>query len=827
MEEEQEALAKPLSVGPVKRYVWNEGRLSARRATSPGRSYGSSPYGSAGRPVSAPRRLPSDGPGRAMGAPPPGANGFSMHRPQSPTLRQRPSSARLARGYNGIGYDPVNAYKTQSGPLTQAGSGVHLPRPISAGLEVDLVGARTVMNLRRARIAGAWGNVALEEEGGTGDDQGGSRRAGTGPASPLRSGGAGAGGGLPSPVAAKPVYYKDVILSSAMAAAESGGEAMPAPPPPAAAHAHGRRPPASGGGGGGSRLLRTMTNVRKVLRKRTLFVFGGFGDQGGSRGYWRKAWQVYETYWGRRPPKEALESDGGCSYMFADTHALGTGREGINWYPRLAHGGPTPRVRASASHLRLSTDMDGGWSFGNSIVVVFGGTDVRQRFSDVHVFDVDAARWVRPELQTAAGADGPGSGPRKRDGHAAAVAWREVMLVHGGRGPNGRPLDDMWGLYRADDALEWGRVRQSSYEGEGLLPTPRCDHTLTFVFPGALIMYGGRSADDVRRPEFETAYYCCPDDIYVAGIRRGSGPRVPFGPSPPIAVEWRRARSAGERPRPRYGHCAAFVMGRLWVFGGAILPDEPPVPGGPISPPPQYSNELFAYEPRTGEWTAYGGYDGAWPRPREGASMWPVGRSMLFLFGGWTGRRDGPWLSELHCFDTTNPDAGWIRLYEFDERAPLPRYGHAGAICDMTNVDPAQCFAEGAGLRRCKAGEESWFRVVAVSDDGEQMEQGGDLRDMRVEIRGPKVEEGDWEAAAKDTYGNPCFGEEGDDDEDEEDEEGEEEEEGAEATPEKAKADGEAAPSASASAAADGESDVADVQARAAGALNALRALAN
>ena len=162
-------------------------------------------------------------------------------------------------------------------------------------------------------------------------------------------------------------------------------------------------------------------------------------------------------------------------------------------------------------------------------MIVFGGeVDEGKPTADVWLFSFEKNTWRR--MATAEGSEGPA--PRHS---AASLVIGKKLLVHGGRGVDGRVYDDLWMF--DSDANEWIVLDHSEASGE----TPaRYGHTLSLV-DGRVLLFGGSDGQERKADVWEFELDTC---------------------------MWSHVAIKGLAPRPRSFHSAVAYEHILLVYGG-------------------------------------------------------------------------------------------------------------------------------------------------------------------------------------------------------------------------------------------------------------------
>ncbi|GAA6018429.1 hypothetical protein JCM11491_006994 [Sporobolomyces phaffii] len=195
----------------------------------------------------------------------------------------------------------------------------------------------------------------------------------------------------------------------------------------------------------------------------------------------------------------------------------------------------------------------------------------------------------------------------------------------------------------------------SLVETRGEVPGPRVGHASVGV-GNVLIVWGG---DTKSRPEERQD-----DGLYLLNLS---------------TREWTRVKTLGPAPEGRYGHAAAMVGSKFFVFGGQT--DEPANAQNPSAVVGGFKNDLCWFDlqklklgqPR---WSFVEYAPGAVvPPPRTGHTCVTFG-DCLYIFGGTDG--------QYHYNDTWSYDLNtqvWTELSCIGY-IPVPREGHAATLVD-------------------------------------------------------------------------------------------------------------------------------------------------
>lgn len=157
-------------------------------------------------------------------------------------------------------------------------------------------------------------------------------------------------------------------------------------------------------------------------------------------------------------------------------------------------------------------------------------------------------------------------------------------------------------------AVAWRRISASG-------PSARRDATFTGDGAGGAWLFGGRNDAGPL------------GDLWL--FRNGS---------------WTKTAATG--PKPRFGHNAAYIRGRLFVFGGQAGPSE-------------FFNDVWAYDPASEGWLPVSA-SGAKPAARYGAGGDAVGDAFVVTHGFTnSGRFDDTWrLLQPGSWTNVSPPSG-------------------------------------------------------------------------------------------------------------------------------------------------------------------------
>ncbi|KAJ6235609.1 rab9 effector protein [Anaeramoeba flamelloides] len=171
------------------------------------------------------------------------------------------------------------------------------------------------------------------------------------------------------------------------------------------------------------------------------------------------------------------------------------------------------------------------YRFGHTLSAIknslflFGGTNGKKRFGDLHIYLIDENKWENePQVF--------GIQPTNRSGHSSS-AIGDLIWIFGGRAENGDYLDDLHCLDTKTNS--WYNLQI-----EGMNPSPRAWHTANFI-DEQLIIYGGG------------CYSKTFDDVWVYELRSN---------------KWYEADVKGRQPPPRYAHSSVVIDNCIYIMGG-------------------------------------------------------------------------------------------------------------------------------------------------------------------------------------------------------------------------------------------------------------------
>jgi hypothetical protein len=317
----------------------------------------------------------------------------------------------------------------------------------------------------------------------------------------------------------------------------------------------------------------------------------------------------------------------------------------------------------------------------DDLMLVFGGKDPNgQDLGDVWSFRFSFVPIGLPGGWHQVQPSGPP--PAARHGHAAGYSPANgIMMIWGGSGTgvDGHVwvLQNLWGVATAP---EWVR-----YPHTGTPPSPRSGHSAVFdPWQRRLVVFGGGD------PPL--------NDAYAYNEVPATWTTLMPAPAPQIGA-----------PPPRRFHSAAFWNGRMALYGGSGTGSSPLAdtwqldlgsPGsgswGALSPTARRGHTLVAYD--ADRMLMFGGFDGVeekqdtwWLRLDGAGPAWqqivtptaPPARELhaaTVLYGGrlllFGGRYGATLMNDLWALDASVPSPDWVALTP-DGSPPSPRAGHS------------------------------------------------------------------------------------------------------------------------------------------------------
>ncbi|KAJ3490764.1 hypothetical protein NLJ89_g11405 [Agrocybe chaxingu] len=146
-------------------------------------------------------------------------------------------------------------------------------------------------------------------------------------------------------------------------------------------------------------------------------------------------------------------------------------------------------------------------------IIVFGGTDGKYHYNDTWSFNLQTRRWT--ELQCI------GFIPSPREGHAAAIVGN-VIYVFGGRGVDGKDLDDL-------AAFKISNQRWYMFQNMGPSPSGRSGHAMASIGTRVFVL-GGESFSPSKGDDANITHVLDTKHIKYPEDSRGPAPQaVPLG----------------------------------------------------------------------------------------------------------------------------------------------------------------------------------------------------------------------------------------------------------------------------------------------------------
>ncbi|KNA10429.1 hypothetical protein SOVF_144470 [Spinacia oleracea] len=137
--------------------------------------------------------------------------------------------------------------------------------------------------------------------------------------------------------------------------------------------------------------------------------------------------------------------------------------------------------------------------------------------------------------------------PPPRGAHAGCCMENRRMLIHGGIGPDGVRLGDLWILEMSENFSHgtWHEILTN------LSPPPRSGHTLTCINHTQTLLFGGRGLG-----------YDVLDDVWIFDASSEGNPHW-------VLVQFDLSSTPWGSNLPRVGHSATLILGgKLLMYGG-------------------------------------------------------------------------------------------------------------------------------------------------------------------------------------------------------------------------------------------------------------------
>jgi len=402
-----------------------------------------------------------------------------------------------------------------------------------------------------------------------------------------------------------------------------------------------------------------------------VWLFGGYGrDGGGSEGNLNDLWRldIATGQWAWMMGSNSVNQQGFYS------------PRGV-FDPANAPGG---RYSSSDSMFLWADDSGALWLYGGYGIDGYGGWHY---LNDLWKYDPVSGNWAwiqgsdqggQAGVYGTKGVPNPTNAPGCRYDQAV---WPEVdgsVMMFGGYDSNsGYFLNDLWRFDAGSGMWTWLHGANSIYRTGGIygtrgvpapgnVPGARYDDGTTRDATGRLWMFGGTGNDggghwgalnDLWRHDPASDQW-----TWIAGSAEREQPGVYGAQGVPDP-----ANLPGGRSTHGFGVDAS---GQAWVFGGSGLD---------ASGNWDYLNDLWKYDPATGQWTWMSGSSSVnqvgvygvqgvpdpanMPGSRNRHQMWLDAAGRIWVFGGYGLDGTGNWgdLSDLWMFDPASGQWTWVR----------------------------------------------------------------------------------------------------------------------------------------------------------------------
>ncbi|XP_054706204.1 kelch domain-containing protein 3-like [Uloborus diversus] len=277
--------------------------------------------------------------------------------------------------------------------------------------------------------------------------------------------------------------------------------------------------------------------------------------------------------------------------------------------------------------------------YGHSVVAygrkvyLWGGRNDLNASNILHCYDTDNLTWSIPAVK--------GAIPFATDGHAACVIGHYMYLFGGFEEQTEKCSQSVHRLNL--ETFVWEEINVS-----GNIPTGRDFHTASAI-GNKMYIFGGRSFFDEINPSALNEYYC--------------NKIIRFNTE---SMLWEAPDVSGDIPCGRRSHSAVVYQDELYIFGGYNAGNN------------KHLNDLYKFNPETGEWTklvAIG--EGPCPRRRHCACV--VGNQM-FLFGGSSPSQEAGWESLLYEEDSQ-------KLIDHSDLHVLDFFPSLKRLCQLKVID--------------------------------------------------------------------------------------------------------------------------------------------
>ena len=402
----------------------------------------------------------------------------------------------------------------------------------------------------------------------------------------------------------------------------------------------------------------------------------------------------------------------GCTLVGTDLYLFG-GSDGktslrdlhvlvyVTWFaPAYKGRAPEPRVGHTCT------------SVGNRLFLL-GGASTSQAHNDLYVLDPATQVWSRPAMY--------GNPPGALVGHSAVLVGTELFVWGGGdsvHAHNGLNLIDcnslLWNAPGTSGNEPMARVGHSAvHTGTKMIVFGGYGHRqywneLVMLDTGIMTWIRPHTAGHSPQPSVLHSATIVQELMVIVGGALDEQPLDQIVALDLVDLRWSRLgyNWHGPRPPPRFGHAAAAIGSRMFIFGGT----------GGVQPAPWYHFAAQALASK-GDEAGYAQlatqdlqlidfahrafskprYAGSLPAPTYRHTMTPV-RGKLFVFGGVGSRQQG-----MKMLDTgLNIDA------------ELPKTGGGGDEDDEAEGEDGDPHGRGRGLIK-KSGENKGLEASAAA----------------------------------------------------------------------------------------------------------------
>jgi serine/threonine protein kinase/N-acetylneuraminic acid mutarotase len=257
---------------------------------------------------------------------------------------------------------------------------------------------------------------------------------------------------------------------------------------------------------------------------------------------------------------------------------------------------------------------------------LFGGTQRSTFLDDFYAFDVERKTWEKIERNPT------GVKPPPLARHSA-VAIGKKLYIFGGVQVESFSND----LFVVDtETMTWEKIVT-----KGTVPSPRAQHSAVAVGTKMYIFGGYFFKSLTQQMEF--------DDVHEFDTETNVWQKI--------------ETSLPHQPPPRFGHAAAVLDKKIYIFGGKTKDEK-------------VLSDLYAFDTQTNTWSQIIASYGFVPIARVDAKLCPLGTNFLVLFGG----AHLNVFQDVFLFDLEKRAWSWCLL-----DAPLePHQSHAMEIIDDT-----------------------------------------------------------------------------------------------------------------------------------------------